>query len=656
MINRKLHVAMFAVTGLSLPAVAQADVRDPQVTKILASSPTDFAPITDANNGAARLRRTDEEQPGNEMAHVAFFADGIHGLYFDMNTDIVDPSCTAGTACSNRANDRIQLAMIPFHLAQDPTTKAVSAVPDFGTIGQVGGARFVTNNQGNEYRNANHPIAYSIAGGTAICAEYNYQRNNGNNTERYLECFNQSGATILPQTRIYAKNNDDCSMNQDKNSTWVAQTSGNVTRLVAWRGCNGNGQDDGWAQTFTLTVDNATNPTSATFKQLADVSLCPREERSHGYCTTGTDPSFAVCSWTEGNTQPQRDGVWLAAIDITGQTTGQQSILWKQQIDGRKQLPDGNHTYAMRAMHDRIKLPDASGVLQNTDLIVWRSADVRGNNNGNNKGGTYFGNNLAVLKVTKTGVTPVIPLQDISINNPQSQVKLAVDGTHLGMVYGVFGTVDHPVPGVAFVAGSHTGGGYSANMAIVGLDTVNTALTNLGSKAVAPYDRHLYSNYLGNNPGNQGRNYLGTELIENPFAKDSTGAPIPGADRYLMVISSTAKPADEIPSTTCPTCAQKKLAAYLTVVPVAQNPMGAGTGGGSGSGMGSGSGTGGGTGGGTGMGSGSGSGSSGSATDPTTDPQSDPGTTLGGCNAAGGTGGAVTFLLIGLAAFIRRRK
>jgi uncharacterized protein (TIGR03382 family) len=35
----------------------------------------------------------------------------------------------------------------------------------------------------------------------------------------------------------------------------------------------------------------------------------------------------------------------------------------------------------------------------------------------------------------------------------------------------------------------------------------------------------------------------------------------------------------------------------------------------------------------------------------------DPQQTLGGCNTSGGsTGGLVTFLLVGLAAFIRRRK
>ena len=108
-----------------------------------------------------------------------------------------------------------------------------------------------------------------------------------------------------------------------------------LTKLIAWRGCNGNGRDDGWAQTYELSKTGNT----IAFKQIADVSLCPREERSHGTCTTAaSDPNTAFCSWTEGNTQPQRDGTWLAAIDISGATTGQASILWKQQIEGRKEL------------------------------------------------------------------------------------------------------------------------------------------------------------------------------------------------------------------------------------------------------------------------------------------------------------------------------
>jgi len=189
--NRKLTVAMFAVTGLLPAAAANAEVRAPQVTKVIASSPTDFAPITQPNGTTpGRLRRTDEEQPGNEMAHLAMFGDGIHGLFFSMNVDLVDP---ANPTISHLANDRIQLALVPFALVKN-TDGTITAKPDFTGLGNntdlTGGARFVTDNQGNEYRNANHPVAYQISGGNAICAEYNYQPNNGNNTQRYIVLFN----------------------------------------------------------------------------------------------------------------------------------------------------------------------------------------------------------------------------------------------------------------------------------------------------------------------------------------------------------------------------------------------------------------------------------------------------------------------------------
>ena len=109
-----------------------------------------------------------------------------------------------------------------------------------------------------------------------------------------------------------------------------------------------------------------------------------------------------------------------------------------------------------------------------------------------------------------------------------------------------------------------------------------------------------------------------------------------------MVFATTGKPADEIPSATCLDCAKKKLAAYITVVPVLETPS-------TGS---------------TGIGSGSDTGSTGSDTGSASDPGTggtdtagtDGSTDLGGCSTTGGTGGAMTFLLIGFAAFIRRRR
>ena len=154
--------------------------------------------------------------------------------------------------------------------------------------------------------------------------------------------------------------------------------------------------------------------------------------------------------------------------------------------------------------------------------------------------------------------------------------------------------------------------------------------------AAAPYDRHLYPNYLGNNPGNQGRNYSGTEFIANPFVGTNGST-----DKYLMLLATTGKDPAEVNSP------EKKLSAYLSVIPVAQTPPATTTGGGTGTG------TGGGSGSGTGGGSGSGSDTTGTGEQ---DTMEDPGAAMGGCSTTGSkSGGLVTFLLLGMAAIVRRR-
>src|SRR5678816_3263236 len=107
--TKKLHLVMFAVTGL-LPVVASGDIREAKTTMVIPSSDTDLAPVTATT--PPRLKRTDEEQPGNEMAHAAMFGDGKTGLYFAMATDL-----TKVVGTPTPAPDRVQLAVVPFHLA-----------------------------------------------------------------------------------------------------------------------------------------------------------------------------------------------------------------------------------------------------------------------------------------------------------------------------------------------------------------------------------------------------------------------------------------------------------------------------------------------------------------------------------------------------------
>jgi uncharacterized protein (TIGR03382 family) len=661
MTTRKISVALFALAGL-VGTDALADTGVSNVTKILGSSKLDLAPVT--NSSPARLRRTRNEQPGAEMATVAMFGDNVHGIYFERRSGAIN---------GQLPTDNVQGAMVYFKLVQDATTGVVSAAVD-PTVP----AKFITNNRGSEQRNFNVPVAHTINGGTAIAITYSYRPNN--RTYRYMQVYNMAGQQIMPQTEIYRKTNDDCQMMQDGSGVVHTFDAATLTSHVhAWAGCNGNGADNGWYHGYDIVTDSATAPTTAKFVDTFDVALCQREERSRGHCTTGTDPNTAICTWTEGNNQPQRDGVWMAAVDVTpGKYKGtdqQKAILWKQMIGGKVDATaDGTpRTYAQRAMSERVSLPDASGNLAATDLLIYRYGDAKGNNTDNRKGGTYYRNNVAVIKADKSGMTYVVPMHDMQKD------LVGMDGTHMGVGFGVFGTTDKPVPGMILMTGSHNGGGTAAQMTAVGLDTTAGTMSKVATTTVAPYDRHMYSNYLGQNPGNQGRNFSHTLTIKNPFVGQAGNK-----DAFLMVMGTTGKDttevahsnpdgtindtcfaADDTAKTTPVPCARLKLSSYITVLPIAQQGCGAGNGtggggggGGGGTGTGGGCGTGGGSGSGsgssTGTGSGSGSGS-GSDTGTGSDTSSDPGTTLGGCSATG-SGGALTFLLIGLAGFIRRRR
>ncbi len=589
---------MFAASGLLTPALASADA----TFTTFAPAPTlDKAPVSGTPN--ARLRRTDEEQPGHEMPVTAMFDDGKSGLVFAMSTELKGVGAT----------HRMQLSLTPFALAQN-TAGAVEARAD------ITAAKFVTANDGNEYRNANHPDAYPILGGKLIAVEYNYQPNNTNNTERYMMVFDKTGKAVMAQTKIFAKNNDDCSMNQDAQSTATRSISGTSERLVGWRGCNGNGSDDGWVSIHDVTC--AADLSSCTVAKVADLSVCPREERSHGTVSFGTDPNTVIATWTEGNTQPQRDGTWMAAINVGQGATGanaQSRLLWKKQLDGRKDL-DGVRTYSMRAKSNRITQVDpATGKTAATDMLFVQTNDLAGNNNTNNgKGGRNIRLQLSVIEATATGMKYVTPMTDLA----QDQL-LGMDGTHNGTNFGMFGATNAMVPGIAVLNGNHTGGGAGAQVRTITWDKTAGKFADSGMYTIAPYDRHLYPNYLGNNPGNQGRNYANSIFIANPYVGMNGNT-----DAHLMLFATTGK---SIADMTKP---EIKLTGFLSVVPVTSTPVTPPTG-----------------------------------SDPTNPTNPDPtnptnpdpagtdsGSALGGCSATTGSSGALTFLLIGLAAFIRRRR
>lgn len=627
--TRKLNQTLFAgmtafLAAGALSTVASADVGigAAKVTPINMATTDDMARTqTPQGGGSAYLRKTDEEFT-NEM-HVAAIAKNKKGLSIEMRSGSLMVNGTLTKPGGN--GQRMQGACAPIELVQG-AGGAVEAKKNPGE-------RFLTANNGNEYRNFNHPEVEVLTEGTAtqpalFLVMYNAQIN-GNDTKKYGvvvdEACNivpttggqngQAAATAAnPGVVLIAKNNDDCSMNQDGGSGTKFALGTDEVQFVHWAGCNGNGADDGWVNSFAVKVtrDGAGKATSAKVTKFGDVSVAKQEERSRGKCDKiAGDNAFVFCTYNQGNNQPMREGTWAAGLDVAAGKAP--TILWTKQIEGRKELDLGGgakaRTYSSRIMQAAV----LDGNLNNTDQFILRTGDLQGNNQNNRKGGKYLSFQTSVVKVSRTGMTYTQPMV-----NQQSKT-IGTDGTHLVMAPAIFGSAK--APGALFLQGSHTstpGSVASARILTFGADNkinVEPQTANIG----APYGRHLYSNYLGNNPGNQGRGFAKVFAIENPFYNQNGNK-----DKVLLIASTNGKDSSQPES-------QYKESTYISVIPVVSDAAAT-----------PGTGSGGGTGGGTGNGQ-SGDGST------------DGDTSVGGCSTGSGSTGLASLLLLGLVAIRRRR-
>jgi MYXO-CTERM domain-containing protein len=179
---------------------------------------------------------------------------------------------------------------------------------------------------------------------------------------------------------------------------------------------------------------------------------------------------------------------------------------------------------------------------------------LRGRNRDNEKGGTYRAQQVAVVKATRTGLEYVLPKTNVQ------DMLLGIDATHLTHCEAVFGSAQSLMPGFTLMQGSHNGGGVTEPIAkAVGYDVTLNKLIDLGTHRVGgSYDRHMYSNYLGNNPGNQGRNFAGCSLLKNPFAGQ-----MGSTTQYFVAHALTGKSPD------LKVRPELKPSSYVTLMPVA---------------------------------------------------------------------------------------
>ena len=540
-IKLAVMVGVAAQMGLSA-ATARAEGWQAQSLKVYAADPLDTARTA---NGRLRKTRYEESQ---EMAVAKVLADGKTGLFVQMQSGSIN-----GTQPTHRQN----LACTPFALQKNAD----------GTIGAMvtGQAKFITSNTGQDYRNANHPEIYPINNGQQMLVTFNYRPQGTNQTNRYAivvdnQCNlvpvqNSSGQT-QKQVEIMSKNNDDCDMHQSGEGAGEAHVDANgVTQIVYWAGCNGNGRDDGWVNDIKVTSLN--NGAAFKVEKVFDVDVEPQEERSRGRCSIGTDANTAICTWTAGNTQPQREGTWIGAIDLssTGPTgaNANSRLLWKKRIQDQT-IYEGVRTYSVRANSARVQTLDSTGALVKGDQTFVQVSALRGNNTNNRKGGRYLAMFLGVATATKTGLTWDVPLTDVT------NQMLGIDATHLTEAFGLVQDGSKMLPAMTFLQGSQNGGGDAmADLKVLAVDTAAKKFVDYGAqKAGGVYDRHLYSNYLGGNPGNQGRNFAGAELVKNPFAAGATDA------QFLMLHALTGKDPSDVMKP------EIKGSSFLSIMPMVQ--------------------------------------------------------------------------------------
>lgn len=522
---------MVGATGVVLPTPqAAADT-----FVIQQADPNDTA-RTRTRNGILELRPTDEEHT-NEQPSCAF--DGDKGVCVMMSTGQLASATGANNGAQIQVGN-IQGACMPVQLVQSDTTDSGIAVQPVSAD-----FKYISQRNSEDNRAYHHPETEALGNGMfAITA--NWDRNNNTNTDRYLQVvdsscnlqtLNASGPGVqlrgsgegLPDNtsaRIMAKNNDNCSGRQAGGGGDIFIDGTGKALMTSAELCNGNGRDDAWQN--LLSVQTAGPGAVAEVVKISDTSFISREERSRGNCTfmdtnaSGT-PDMSFCCGTEGNNQPQRDGVWCAGIDVASG-----DLLFRERVAYRGETAEGLRTYAMRMK----MLPEttlaADGTVSKTGNVLLQYQMHRGNNNGNKKGGYDDKVLLAVAQPTRQGTN----VQQVSDLTPMV-ITARTEFTHATMFQTFTGSAEAPQATFAFLAGNHNANNISAkalNVTLQNGKAFDSGVTNMG----APYDHQKYSKYLGNNPNNQGRDYSQCQVVANPFAE------LPGKSQGVPVVNLCA--------------------------------------------------------------------------------------------------------------------
>jgi MYXO-CTERM domain-containing protein len=567
-----------------MPSLASAQTA-PYVESLLLRNGNDAGEYRRGEDGRDRPR--DQVYPGSEQSQIVQLANN-EILIFGMGSYRLN---------GELPNNRMQ--MFCASVKMDPIVGP-----------QLQSMSYVTNNNGDRRRNANHVRATGIfhdaAGRPEVAAvTYNYAPNN--RAQAYQVVFGPGCEQLSERTRIMAKNNDDCS-ETGESPEMVAYQDGTTARLFSAHGCNGNGEDDSWA----ALVDISKNVDGTYTVDLIndDIRTEREEERSRPDVLALGD--YAVVCLTAGNTQPPNRGVYCSAYD-----TASGERLWRTAV-ARKE--DGIYRTQIRMN----AVLDSAGQPTNTVYTTWREITQR---NRRGKGAAKMMG--TALRFSRDGMD--------MLGVPQEDVFPSGDATHPSQCSTQWGTDGVAMSKGFIISGSINGSASALSTGhIVSWDEASRTVVHERKVGLnAAIDTGWLSNIYGNNPNTQGRNFIKCiGDVKNP-GYGVTGGYQPDVKSFVAVSAHTRRMdlALGLP--------EEKLALELVLVPAVTAPdapelpepdEGDTT----------------------------------PPDDDTTPPDDDtdptppdtssPGS-LGGCSVSGNTSGTGSFLLLGLAVFaITRRR
>ncbi len=464
--------------AMALPMVrgeARAEDLHSQVRTLLIRNGNDAGPYRIENG---RDRPLQDAYPGGEQSQLAQLASG-EILIFGMG------SYRLNGALPNNRNQ-----MFCASIAMDPTQG-----PRVQTL------KYVTNNNGDRYRNAHHPRATAIFGGEAVAVSYNYAENN--HAEVYMLVFGSGCEQLSNRTKIVAKNNDNCA-NSGANTEFVAYQDETKARIFGAYGCNGNGEDDSWASVNEILYLGGTGTGTYQVNAITDDIRTEREEeRTRPDTWMSADGTFAVVCLSAGNTQPPNRGIYCSAYDLQD---GNYTQLWRKAVAIRD---NGIYRTQVRA----VPILDSLGNPTNKAYLNWTEINEQ-----RRKGKGSAKMMAAVVSFTR---------EDLAIENvPQSDVFVGGDATHgsvCNTLWGIDGATESRMIMLSQSINGSTGGYASAQ--VIKWDELGRRM--VGEQKIglnAAIDSGWLSNIYGQNPNTQGRNFtkcLGN--VRNPGYGLATG-------------------------------------------------------------------------------------------------------------------------------------